>query len=878
VTPPPRWTRPRCRIALALLGCAICGSARAQTADPEARPTRGVHVPNAARAGDADPTGVQENPAQLGLLRAPGLDVAIDLNSRTAPLPGRGLGVFAATPIFGASGLGLGLSRVGSNARFGTDAHTTMQLGYALGLGRFAALGASWVHVWGSSFAGTDTFDLAASARFGRWAALGVVVEDVSEPKAAAPAPGLPRPELPRLWAGELVVRPLGTQRLELAVGASHVQDQPWRWVAPRARLGVTVVPGLRLFATGTTLPRGTEYAFASGADYAAELGLAFDFDHAGLTAGARGAWPGTGGGDEGEGASFLLRAEGLRREPLVAPAVVIRLSLEHVSNDAAFLELVRRLRGLAVDRTVAAVLLKLDDVPFGMGRIEEVRDLIGLLRARGKRVYAYGAFPSTREYYLATACDAILIHPAGTLSLTGFSQTVTFYKRLMDTIGVNVDLVRIAEYKGAMEPFVFEEQSAPVRANKNDLLDDIYRRLVAAVARARTGGGRVLDEARVRTLIERGLFTPFEAQLVGLVDAVKDETEIEPYLRSSLGRPYVSVRDADKSPTYGPWPSRRVVVILADGTIVDGKSRRFPFGEDLTGADTLVEALEECRRDPTVGAVVLRVNSPGGSAFGSDVVARAVRKVRAAGKPVVASMGDMAASGGYYISAPTDVIFAEPSTISGSIGIFGYKVDIRKLMATLGLGVETYRRGQHADYNSPFRPWTDDEIKIAAEKIRYFYDLFIGTVAEGRKAQGLTRARVDEIGRGHVWTGAEARGLGLVDELGGVSAAIDRAAKLGHVPLNRDGLPELKILPRPTGGLLQLLLGLNSTSASANGTAGDDAAIADSAPAVAPELELLRSRLARPGVTSALRLLAPLLFGNGSGIEARLPYDLEIR
>jgi protease-4 len=423
------------------------------------------------------------------------------------------------------------------------------------------------------------------------------------------------------------------------------------------------------------------------------------------------------------------------------------------------------------------------------------------------------------------------------------------------------------------MEPFVFEEQSAPVRANKNDLLDDVYRRLVAAVSRARTAGQRVLDEARVRALIERGIFTPFEAELVGLVDAVKDETELEGYLRISLGRPLVAIRDSDKSPTHEPWPWRRVVVVLADGTIVDGKSRRFPFGEDLTGADTLVEALEECRRDSSVGAVVLRVNSPGGSAFGSDVVARAVRRLRSAGKPVVASMGDMAASGGYYISAPTDAIFAEPSTISGSIGIFGYKVDIRKLMATLGLGVETYRRGQHADYQSPFRPWTDDEIKIAAEKIRYFYDLFIGTVAEGRKAQGLTRARVDEIGRGHVWTGAEARGLGLVDELGGVAAAIDRAAALGHVPLHRDGLPELKVLPRPTGGLLQLLVGLDATSLS--GPSGDASAAA--MPAVAPELELLRSRLARPGLTSALRLLAPLLFGDGSGIEARLPYDLEI-
>jgi protease-4 len=844
-------------LAIALLA-GRGGTARAQSADPEARPTRGAHVAGASRAGDADPTAVQENPAQLGLLPAGGLTVAADLWSQSAPLPGRGGGAFAGTP-FAHGGLGLGVTYVAATPRLGVEAHTTMQLGYGLRLGQSAALGASWVHVWGSAWGGANSFDLAASARAGRHVALGLVVEDVGEPR---PNPALPA--LPRLWAGELVLRPLGTERLELAVGASHVEDEHWRWIAPRARVLATVASGLRLFATGATLPRGPQgqYAFAEHADYEAELGVALDLDHLGLTAAARGGFPGEGGGDAGGGAALLLRVEGERRAPLVAPAVVARVDLEHVKGDAAFVELVGRLRVLAADRGVAAVLLHVDNVPFGLGRIEELRDLVAALRARGKRVYAYGSFPETRDYYLATACDGIVLHPAGTLTLTGFSQTVTFYKRAMDTLGVNVDLVRIGEYKGAMEPFVFDEQSAPVRANKNDLLDDVYRRFVAAVARARTGAGRVIDEARVRMLVDRGLFTPYEAQLVGLVDAVKDDDELEGWVRLSLGRPSIAIRDPDESPTHEAWPSRHVAVVLVDGTIADGKSIRFPFVEDVAGSDTLVEALEECRRDGSVGAVVLRVNSPGGSAFASDVVARAIGKLRRAGKPVVVSMGDIAASGGYYIAAPADAIFAEPSTLSGSIGIFGYKVDVRKLMETLGVSVETNRRGQHADYHSPYRPWTDGEIKIAAEKIRYFYELFIGTVAEGRRAKGLTRARIDEIGRGHVWTGAEAQGLGLVDEMGGVGAAIDQAARLGRVPLERSGLPALALLPRPRGGLLAHLIGLGDTSKS--------------------ELEqLLMTRLATSGLTPALRLVAPFLLstsGDGTGIEARMPYDLEIR
>jgi protease-4 len=844
-----------------LAGLLVGTSARAQTADPEARPTRGVHIAGASRAGDADPTDVQENPAQLGLLPAAGLTLAADIWGASAPLAGRGVGLFAATPLFAHSGIGFGLSRVGDSALLGVEAHTTMQLAYALGFGKVAALGVSWIHVWDSRFAGTNSFDLAASARAGRYAALGLVVEDVGAPRPVATLPGLPR-----LWAGELVARPLGTERLEVAVGAAHVEGESWRRVAPRARLAATIARGLRLFATGTTLPREGQFAFATGADYEAELGVAVDFDHLGFTAAGRGGFPGV--GDAGGGAALLLRVEDERRAPLVASAVVVRLELEHVSDDAGFIGVVRRLRALAADPGVAAVLLHVDDVPFGLGRIEELRDLVGELRARGKRVYAYGSFPATRDYYLATACDAIILHPAGTLTLTGFSQTVTFYKRAMDTLGVNVDLVRIGEFKGAMEPFVFNEQSAPVRANKNDLLDDIFRRLVAAVARARTTGGRVLDEARVRVLVDRGLFTPYEAQLVGLVDAVKDDDELESYVRLSLGRPSITIREPDASPLHEPWPSRRVAVVLVDGTIVDGKSHRFPFGEALTGSDTLVAALEECRRDAAVAAVVLRVNSPGGSAFASDVVARAIVKLRRAGKPVVVSMGDIAASGGYYISAPADAIFAEPSTLSGSIGIFGYKVDVRKLLGTLGLGVETYRRGQHADYESPYRPWTDDEIKIAAEKIRYFYDLFLGTVATGRASRGLTRARVDEIGRGHVWTGAEARGLGLVDRMGGISAALDLAAELGHVAAEPTGLPALSVLPRAQGGLLARLTGFSFSEASAS---------AGSSPASDID-QLLDAPLPNAAFTAALRLLAPFFEGTGTGIEARLPYDLEIR
>jgi protease-4 len=326
-----------------------------------------------------------------------------------------------------------------------------------------------------------------------------------------------------------------------------------------------------------------------------------------------------------------------------------------------------------------------------------------------------------------------------------------------------------------------------------------------------------------------------------------------------ALGRPHVTVPDADPAARPDAWPSRRVAVVFAEGTIVDGSSRRMPFGFGaVAGSDSIVEALEACRKDGSVGAVVLRVNSPGGSAFASDVIAREIVKVRKAGKPVVVSMGDIAASGGYYIAAPGDAIFAEPSTVSGSIGIFSYKVDAQKLLGTLGVGVETYRRGEHADYMSPYRPWTPEEVKIAEAKIRHLYDLFLSTVAEGRKARGLTRERVDELGRGHIWTGAEAQAHGLVDRLGGISDALDLAATLGHVPVARDGLPAVTNLPPESGGLLGQLRSL--------GLANDET-----------DASFLRARLESLGAP-ILRLLAPLLFNGPEGTLARAPYEIELR
>jgi protease-4 len=867
-----RPARPTCRARAAarraaglamLYASASAATAFAQASDPETRPTRGPLIPNAARAGDADATAVELNPGSLGLL--PGGSLELVAAGGTSASAGaarhrRGAGLYWAAPIFGPHALGLGLTHVvgvTDNAAFNIDAHTTFRLAYALRLGRAFAIGAAWGHIWSGQFAGTDTIDFGLSGRVGRYAAFGLTVEDTWQPVST-----------PRLWNLEVAVRPTGTDRLELAIGAAHANADAWRRFVPRARLSVALVDGLRLFAEGARVPvAGGALALEGGADTRVGVGMAMDFGRAGGAVGVYGRFAGGGAADGGSVAGRFHIA-GERGPELVGPAYVVRVALEGIDDDRAFVNLVRQVRSLGADKPVAAVLFKIENVELGTARIEELRGLIMFLRTQGKRVFVWAPSLSTREYYLATAADAIVLHPAGELALTGISQTVTFYKGALDRIGVRAEMIRIGSYKGAVEPYVMTEQSPDVRANKNRLLDDVFNRVTATIAIERARIGKRMDLAEVRKLVDRGLYTPTEAQLAGLIDGVADQGQLETLIARALGRSAVGITDMESARVApGAWPSRRVAVVLVDGNIVDGPSQELPFGVGgVAGSDTLVAALEECRQDPAVGAIVLRVNSPGGSAFASDVIAREIVNIRATGKPVVVSMGDSAASGGYYVSAPADVVFASPSTMTGSIGIFAIKANGAPLLNTLGINIETYRRGAHADYMSPYRPWTEAEGKMVADKMRHLYGRFIETVAAGRASRGLTVAKVDELGRGQVYTGALAQSVGLVDKLGGVADAIDEAVRRAGIPLGRDRVPEIQVLPRPPLDLVRRLVA---------GAADDSVRGAPASVETAP------AKLLTPELRAALRMLAPVLLRGGAagGIyQARLPYDIEIR
>ena len=908
-------------LAFVLAQWPLAARAQSTTASdvPDAtfRPTRGLDLPTTSRAGEADALSVTLNPGQLPMLRASAGAFAGSLWSSSAPAPGRGAGLFLATPLGKGAGLGMALEGLGAADAGAIPGRTKFTLAWGLG-GPAFGLGMSWAHLFGDRVGGMDTFDVGAATHPLTFLGLAVVLEDAFRPRV----PGATE-RLPRRWVGNLALRPTGTERVELGVGVLHVADDDWSKLGYRLRAQGRVAGPFRLFAEAELAPRragaaGTE----DGQDWRVGAGFAVDLRHGSVALGGRRMGVPSGASGAGAwGGSLLLRSSGETDLKGVGSANVLRVDLDDLEDDRAFLATVLRLRDAAADVNVAAVLFRAESLDLGLGRIEELRDLIAALRDAGKPTIAYVTFPSTRELYLASACDRIVAHPAGVVTFAGLSQTVTFYKGALDRLGVSVELVRIAEFKGAMEPFVMNEQSGPVRMNRNALLDDVYARVLTTMARERVPLRSPLDpalglapgaappaqtaqtasaapaapavaraglpgsvweprrvnpnpaqaEADLRALVEMGTFTPEQALAVGLIDAVRDDHEVVTYLKELLDRRDVAFMDPDNAPVRpARWRRRRIAVLMVDGTIIDGKSRGFPLGgSGMVGSETLVDAVDECRRDPSVAAVVLRVNSPGGSAFASDVIARAVKLLHKAGKPVIASFGDVAASGGYYVSAGADAIFAEPSTTTGSIGIFGYKVDVSRLMSMLSLSNEVYKRGPHADQLSPYRPWTDDERATAEDKIRHMYDTFVGVVADGRRSRGLTRAKVNELGRGHIWTGGQARELGLVDQFGGLGAAIERASADAGLPSGPGERPELVVLPRQEGSLLRKLMQAESE------------ATGDAAPGSAGSVSGPAAGLAGPAaraLRAATRLLSPVVAGSGEGVEARLPFDIETR
>jgi len=441
------------------------------------------------------------------------------------------------------------------------------------------------------------------------------------------------------------------------------------------------------------------------------------------------------------------------------------------VVPEESYVHLLERLRHASEDRHVKGLVLELNSPRMSWAQIEEIRDAIDALQAEGKPVIAFlNGAPSNGAYYLASGCDTVFLHPAGSLDLIGLSLESQHFRGALDLVGVTPQYAKRAEYKSAPEQFTNTEPSEHAREQMNALLDGLYGALVLGISE-----GRGIPSDEVEALIDGGPYTGKEAVANGLVDALVYPDTLEEQLAEYLVRGFELKPDYRVDPQTSGWKAQRqVAIIYVDGPIVSGPSQQPGLLQGgNTGADTVVAYLRAAEEDSSVKAVVLRVDSPGGSAFASDEIWRAVEQVQEAGKPVVVSMGGVAASGGYYVAAGSDAIFAEPTTITGSIGVYGGKFSFGELFDKVGIGTEIYSRGRKSAMYSTSREMDEVELASMERLIEDTYVQFKTVVSEGR---GLTMEEVEEVARGCVWTGAAAKEVGLVDQLGGLQDAIVHA------------------------------------------------------------------------------------------------------
>jgi len=468
----------------------------------------------------------------------------------------------------------------------------------------------------------------------------------------------------------------------------------------------------------------------------------------------------------------------------------------------------IARLERAAEDDDIHGLVLKIQSPAIGRGKINELREAIKRFRKSDKKVYAQLDMAMPTDYLIASACDEIVMPESGTLLLPGMQLEAMFYKGLLDKVGIEADFIHMGEAKGAAEPMTRKSFSKPVRENLSAMVDDLYEQMVETVS-----FDRPITRAQATAAIDQGLITATRAKELGLIDRVAYASELKTALAKSLNADelvYVLNYGKKKVDTDFSGPTgllkliklmsggsqkdrtsgKKIAIVYAVGPITTGESEQSMFGATNMGSTTIVNALREANDDEDVAAIVLRIDSPGGSAIASDLMWSQIKAIK---KPVVASMGDVAASGGYYIAMGTDKIFAEPTTITGSIGVVGGKMALRGVYDKLGLTIDTISRGKNAGVFSTTNKFSQSERDVIRDMMQDTYEQFTSKAADGRS---MPVEQLKKLAGGRVYSGRQAKANGLVDELGTLHDALAEAKKLAGI--DADQKVKIKSLPEP--------------------------------------------------------------------------------
>lgn len=765
---------------------------------------------------------------------------------------GLGDGLFAGgAGRLGPVALGLAVSRIGEG---GLDGGTTrLDLSSAFRFAQWGSLGFRWQRFFGDAGAGLDHYNalsVSTMLRPARWLSVALSVDQANQPRLGGVRR---RPEL----RAEIGLRPRGDRVTFGVEGLASIADSP-DWAAG-ASLRIMPVPGLIIGGYGRFVH---DVAAAERMEWGVTLSLEQGRGAVAVGFDARSRVSDEDVDSQADLSVFFTQSSRARASLITPGRKVVRVSMAGSvperprpgllgAGPPTFGMWLMALDAMSRDSDVSALLVELGAAP-GWAQCWELRRAFKTLRDAGKRVIIHTAGLDMRAMYLASAADRIWLHPVGLLDLRGLSVTRTYLAGLLEKLGIQAQFVKWDEYKSAPERFTRQGPSEADQEQAQAILDAFSSAWHAAV-----GQGRAIGRPAMDALLADGPQTMTMAHELRLVDRIVADTQVTEALQDELAGP-VRLKDGyDPPPSAWPsWGQPQVIAIIpVVGAIIDGDGSdlNLPFFGVSTGDADVERAIDAAVGDSDVAAIVLRVSSPGGSVLASDRMYARLAKA-AEKKPLVVSFGDVAASGGYYVALAGHEVLTTPLSITGSIGIYTGKLDLSALFATLGLTTWTQRSAPHADADGLHRPWTEEELARAHERLRAYYDRFVGLFASARH---LPIETAQERARGHVYVGGRALALGLVDGEGGLWDAIEHAktrAKLGPNDAWTIRYPS-------TGGLGARLRRLTRLPF---GTAH--------AAASSPALDV---GFLPESIRDWLATLASLARG---GVQARLPFTLEIR
>lgn len=743
-----------------LAAVAVASSALAQTAAVTTSDlSRGTTLLPGSSAFADEATAVIYNPAGLAHV---GTFNAWYLHERSNTRSMDNDALFFALGGGDASGLGLSfewLRQSGQDLR----AKTTLSLA---GGPQALSFGVNINWFFGGPVQGLVSADLGVQTRPTRWLSLGFMVRNVN-----TPGNGITR--FDREYTVGLGLRPLG-ERVTLGVDWIAPESLPAAKSRLQYTLQASVVRGLRVLG-------GLSHGFEGGVPLFFHLGLGVDLENFGYTQGIAFV--------EGQqNWQYAVRISGDKYPSIVPKKSIAVVSLNDLGTapggtlgslfgivaEDRYLRLLRFFERAARDPALAGVVLKVEGAGVGLARADELRSAIVKLRGAGKKVYAYVLSATDADYLMISACDGIYAAPEAMMQVDGLKSNVLYFGGAAKKLGVTVDVARVGKFKNSPDSFTRADMSAEQREALSAYLDTSVKTVADRVLAYR----KLTPEAWQASLDE-GLKSTRRSKDVGQIDGVMTPDAFDDLLKEQLPGASVVRGYRPFDTRTGEWGTRpQIAIIPVLGNITGGRNTPSPFGDFIAGAESFVSALNEAVEDPQVKAIVIRVDSGGGDGLASDLMYRAVLKAKKT-KPVIASMGDAAASGGYYVAMGADEIYASPTTLTGSIGVFFLKPAVKQLAQDLGVSQVSISRGKLAGITDLYEPWTEEQ-RVAAQKwVDDFYDTFITEVAASRK---LSKEAADAIAQGRVWSGETAKEKGLVDHLGGLMAAIAAAKQKAGV------------------------------------------------------------------------------------------------